>query len=95
VPIGLPVLDISGLNNFSRPKPHLLLKPINTGTNAPAKGSTTALPQSGTGIGGTYLGNDFRKCLRFPRHRRPGRVRRWHSWSLTVILPVTFSNMSN
>lgn len=62
VPIGLPVLDISGLNNFSRPKPHLLLKPINTGTNAPAKGSTTALPQSGTGIGGTYLGNDFRNA---------------------------------
>ncbi|MGA2241550.1 MAG: protease pro-enzyme activation domain-containing protein [Verrucomicrobiota bacterium] len=54
VPAGLPILDISGLNNYGRPYPKYKLKPANLATNA--------TPNVGSGPGGNYMGNDFRKA---------------------------------
>ena len=47
---GLPVADIQGLSDFSKPRPHLL------------KASATNLPKNGTGFGGAYMGDDFRNA---------------------------------
>ncbi len=44
----LPIADISGLDNFSRPHPNFHHR------------ATVATPLVGSGSGGTYLGNDFR-----------------------------------
>ena len=50
----LPVLHISGLDNYVMPHPmNLKLKPIKQGPNAKPNGT-------GSGTGGTFLGNDFR-----------------------------------
>jgi uncharacterized repeat protein (TIGR01451 family) len=49
-----PVLHISGLDNFSPPRPLLVKKPFDL--------SGTASPDLGSGPGGTYLGNDFRSA---------------------------------
>ena len=54
VPEGLAILDVSGLNNYSRPHNHAHYRP--SATNAP---SATG-PKLGSGLGGTYIGNDFR-----------------------------------
>jgi hypothetical protein len=54
VPAGLPILDISGFNNYGRPYPKYKLKPANLATNA--------TPNAGSGPGGSYMGNDFRKA---------------------------------
>ena len=48
----VPVLHISGLDNYSLPHPNFKLRPAGT-----AAGIT---PKSGTGPGGTYRGSDFR-----------------------------------
>jgi subtilase family serine protease len=48
----LPLADISGLSDFSRPHPHLV-RPDTTA-------ASHATPRSGSGSGGTYGGNDFR-----------------------------------
>jgi hypothetical protein len=48
----LPVLDVSGLDNFSLPHPKVRI--------SPSDNSTGATPKAGSGSGGTYLGNDFR-----------------------------------
>jgi subtilase family serine protease len=50
---GVPILDVSGLSNY-RP-PHPLIHPS---SEAPA--GAQAHPNSGSGSGGTYMGNDFR-----------------------------------
>jgi hypothetical protein len=50
VAVDLPVADVQGLSDFSKPHPHL--KKAN-GTNSPKLGS---------GSGGAYLGNDFRNA---------------------------------
>jgi len=52
VATNLPILDISGLNNYSRPKPQSLLKK-NLSSARPT-------PKLGSGPGGTYFGDDFR-----------------------------------
>lgn len=49
----LPVLDLSGLNNYHLPRP----KSLHT---APAEVLGHATPKSGSGPRGTYLGTDFR-----------------------------------
>ena len=54
VPAGLAALDISGLDNYSRPHPNYLGKPMNL---AQSNGVT---PFAGSGPGGTYWGYDFR-----------------------------------
>jgi len=54
VDLSVPVQDIIGLNNYSPPKPCYKMKPA--GLAAKAK----ALPQTGSGTGGSYAGNDFR-----------------------------------
>ncbi|HUL51342.1 MAG TPA: protease pro-enzyme activation domain-containing protein, partial [Candidatus Nitrosotalea sp.] len=52
VPSGLPVLDISGLNDFIRPHPKYRLAPANVSANAS--------PKVGSGPMGNYIGYDFR-----------------------------------
>ncbi|HEY4414980.1 MAG TPA: protease pro-enzyme activation domain-containing protein, partial [Verrucomicrobiae bacterium] len=44
----LPIADISGLDNYSRPHPNFQFRP------------TQVAPRLGSGSGGAYLGNDFR-----------------------------------
>jgi subtilase family serine protease len=60
VPAGLPILDVSGLNNYARPHTHLHFR--SNATNSPA---AKAAPRSttanlGSGPQGSYMGNDFR-----------------------------------
>jgi subtilase family serine protease len=52
--LAVPVLRISGLNNYSLPRPHFQASPITDITNAASN--------SGAGPSGTYMGNDFRKA---------------------------------
>ncbi|HZM03621.1 MAG TPA: protease pro-enzyme activation domain-containing protein [Candidatus Saccharimonadales bacterium] len=52
VDASLPVADITGLNNYQRPQPKSL-------RSLPAI-SSRAVARSGSGLGGTYFGNDFR-----------------------------------
>jgi hypothetical protein len=52
VATNLSIIDISGLNNYSRPKPQSLIK-----KNVP---SARATPRLGSGSGGTFFGSDFR-----------------------------------
>ena len=46
----LPVLQISGLDNFDTKRPHVSVRPL----------AKQVVPRSGFGSGGSYLGNDFR-----------------------------------
>jgi len=50
--LAVPVLGISGLDNYSQPRPRLHATPLG---QLPA-----ATPNSGAGPGGTYMGSDFR-----------------------------------
>src|ERR1022692_3433621 len=50
--LAVPILNISGLDNFSLPRPRFKATPLVEGQ--------TAVPQAGSGIGGTYMGKDFR-----------------------------------
>jgi hypothetical protein len=52
VDFAVPILHISGLDNYSLPHPNLKLRPAGT-----AAGTT---PNSGSGPSGTYRGSDFR-----------------------------------
>ena len=45
------LLNVSGLDNYSLPHPNLKFRPL---------AALTATPQSGSGPGGSYRGNDFR-----------------------------------
>jgi subtilase family serine protease len=53
VETNLPILDISGLDNYALPHPKNLKV-------SPAVALANATPKSGSGSGGTYMGNDFR-----------------------------------
>jgi hypothetical protein len=49
----LPILDVSGLDNYRRPHPrNLIIKPSGN--------ATIAVPKAGSGPSGRYFGNDFR-----------------------------------
>ena len=50
VPVEVPILHVSGLNNFSTPRPAGLSR----------SSSPSAQPLAGAGPGGTYRGSDFR-----------------------------------
>ncbi|HTV62527.1 MAG TPA: protease pro-enzyme activation domain-containing protein, partial [Verrucomicrobiae bacterium] len=52
VDLTVPILRISGLNNYSLPHPRLTVKPLVDGQNAASN--------AGSGPDGTYMGNDFR-----------------------------------
>lgn len=52
VAAALPVLHISGLDNYSLRRPMSVVRPLNTIANA--------VPHSGSGSIGSYMGNDFR-----------------------------------
>ena len=53
VDLALPILRISGLDNFSLPRPRLKTRQLSTLR-------ARSLPQFGSGPQGTYMGNDFR-----------------------------------
>jgi subtilase family serine protease len=50
VPVGISVLDVSGLSDYSRPHPKLRINPKNRS------------PRQGSAPGGDYMGYDFRKA---------------------------------
>jgi len=50
--LATPILHIGGLENYSLPRPHFVIKPLVNGQNA--------APSAGSGPGGGYIGNDFR-----------------------------------
>ncbi|HEX7618146.1 MAG TPA: protease pro-enzyme activation domain-containing protein, partial [Verrucomicrobiae bacterium] len=50
---GVPILDVSGLNDYALPHPQSLRV-------MPMANPTNAVPNAGSGPGGTYRGNDFR-----------------------------------
>jgi subtilase family serine protease len=52
--LNTPVLHITGLDNYTVPHPNLRANPSNTATNA--------TPNTGSGQGGNYQGNDFRNA---------------------------------
>jgi subtilase family serine protease len=52
VDLGVPVADISGLDNYELPHPK------NVKVNS--SNAANVMPKSGSGSGGTYIGNDFR-----------------------------------
>ena len=49
VDVSLPVVDIQGLSDYSKPHPHL-------------KRANAASPHNGSGSGGAFMGNDFRNA---------------------------------
>ena len=54
VDFAIPILHISGLDNYSLPHPSSKARPAGTLANA--------TPNSGTGPGAAYIGSDFRKA---------------------------------
>jgi len=54
IDLNVPILHVSGLDNFIIPRPALIKKNLLTGK------PTGVLPASGSGPGGLYLGKDFR-----------------------------------
>jgi subtilase family serine protease len=52
--LAVPVLGISGLNDYWRPRPRLKATPSSQAPNA--------VPRTGSGPSGTYMGNDFRSA---------------------------------
>ncbi|HLH56131.1 MAG TPA: S53 family peptidase, partial [Verrucomicrobiae bacterium] len=55
VPAGVPIQDLSGLDNFSSPRP-MDLRPKNSGT----AGTLIITNATGSGPGGDFMGKDFR-----------------------------------
>ena len=51
--LAVPILGISGLDDYSLPRPRVMAKPLAQGQNPPAS-------NTGSGPSGTYRGNDFR-----------------------------------
>ncbi|MGA2177811.1 MAG: immunoglobulin domain-containing protein, partial [Verrucomicrobiota bacterium] len=50
--LATPVLHVSGLENYSLPRPRMVVTPLVAGQKA--------LPNAGSGLNGTYMGKDFR-----------------------------------
>lgn len=60
VPSGLSIQDISGLENYRRPQPHLKFKPATQPSGVTSSAASSSTPHAGSGSGGNYIGNDFR-----------------------------------
>jgi uncharacterized repeat protein (TIGR01451 family) len=60
VPSGLPIQDISGLNNYRRPHPNIKIKTVRA--VAAATSVPNATPNVGSGPSGSYIGDDFRNA---------------------------------
>lgn len=62
----LPILDVSGLDNYRRPYPKYKLKQILTGasssTTASVKANAAPVAAAGSGPAGYYIGYDFRRA---------------------------------
>ncbi len=52
IDLAVPILQVSGLNNYSLPHPYLRIKTVSS--------SAGVTPNSGSGPSGTYMGRDFR-----------------------------------
>ncbi len=52
VDLAVPIIQVSGLNNYSLPHPNSKIKPIGQ--------TPEVISNAGSGVGGTYMGNDFR-----------------------------------
>jgi subtilase family serine protease len=50
--LATPILQISGLDNYSLPRPRIVATPLVNGQNT--------VPNAGSGPSGTYMGSDFR-----------------------------------
>src|SRR5207245_4752933 len=57
VDLAIPLMGISGLNNYWLPRPRVRVKPWGSGSSGPL---TQPKPNSGSGPSGTYMGIDFR-----------------------------------
>jgi uncharacterized repeat protein (TIGR01451 family) len=69
VPATLPILHISGLNNYFIPHPNYKQRPVNKTVQTSGAVSkinvssvTETVPAAGSGPGGTYQGSDFRNA---------------------------------
>jgi len=60
VPDTLPILDVTGLDNYRRPHPHFHIKSETVPTNGVTAHTSGVSPNAGTGFGGGYMGDDFR-----------------------------------
>jgi hypothetical protein len=61
IDLAVPILGVSGLNNYSLPHPrYKRLAVINPSAPYRAMANTKASPSVGTGPGSTYMGDDFR-----------------------------------
>jgi uncharacterized repeat protein (TIGR01451 family) len=67
VPAGLAIQDISGLDSYRRPHPHLKASQLSAAPSAVSKGTVSiqpanTKPHTGSGPVGSYMGNDFRNA---------------------------------
>jgi len=67
VPAGLPIQDVGGLDDLRRPYSHYKLKSASKSAVIPAQSAGSAASPTpgattGSGPGGTYIGNDFRNA---------------------------------
>jgi uncharacterized repeat protein (TIGR01451 family) len=60
--LSVPVLHISGLDNYTLPHPFIHLLPAAGGRADPLGGGTNNSPLVGSGPGGSYIGYDFRNA---------------------------------
>ncbi len=58
----VPLLHISGLDNYVLPHSFLHKKPVQEGSVKPLGGATNNVALSGSGINGTFFGYDFRRA---------------------------------
>ena len=80
--LGVPVLHISGLDNYALPRPRFKAKPV-------TEGQLAAPQTTGSGPGGTYMGKDFQAAY-VPGSPFAGTGGKpWACWSLTVTPPAT------
>jgi len=60
VPDLVPMLDVSGLDNYRRPLTHFHQKPVAAEPNGVAVHAGSVSPRIGSGVAGLYIGDDFR-----------------------------------
>lgn len=57
---GVSIIHVSGLEDYIKPHPYSIRKPIPNGQGAKSFGGSGAKSYGGSGPGGTYFGGDFR-----------------------------------
>ncbi|HZT23155.1 MAG TPA: protease pro-enzyme activation domain-containing protein [Verrucomicrobiae bacterium] len=59
---GLPILDVSGLDNLRQPHPLYKLSPVKPASIAKPAAAPSPNATTGSGPSGTYMGDDFRRA---------------------------------